>query len=142
MKSLIPRTSHGKSKPSKAIPAKPRYNGPIYLPKDIHNMLSEDIKKELDKYNQEKKAQYKPTHPRMAKVHEQDHQEADSPDNPEPDLENYFHDDSYPMQDSDIEDPGNTWSILSKHGIHISYFKACCFLLWVISRIERGANGG
>ena len=52
-------------KPNKAIPPKPRYNGPVYLPKHIHNMLSEDIK-ELDKYKEEKKAQDKPTHPRMA----------------------------------------------------------------------------
>ena len=76
MKPLIPRTSPGKSKPNKAIPPKPRYNGPLYLPEHIYNMLSEDMKKELDKYNQEKKAQYKPTCPRMAKVHEQDHGEA------------------------------------------------------------------
>ena len=68
-------------------------------------MLSEDIKKELDKYNQDKKAQYKPSHSRMAKVHEQDHEKVDdSPDHPEPDLENHFQDESYPMQDSDIED--------------------------------------
>ena len=67
-------------------------------------MLSDDVKKEHDKYNQEKKAQYKPTNPRMAKVHEQDHNEADNPDNPEPDLENHLADDSYPMQDSDIEE--------------------------------------
>ena len=41
----------------------------------------------------------------MAKVHEQDHEEVDdSPDHPEPDLENHFHEESYPMQDSDIED--------------------------------------
>ena len=60
-------------------------------------MLSEDVKKELDKYNQDKKAQYKPTCPSMAKLHEQDHEEVDSPDNPEPDLENHFHEDSYPM---------------------------------------------
>ena len=73
-------------------------------------MLGEDIKKELDKCNQEKKAQYKPTCPRMAKVHEQDHDEADNPDNPEPDLENHFPEDSYPMQDSDIED------LLETHG--------------------------
>ena len=70
MKSLIPRTSPGKSKPNKAMPPKSRSNGPVYLPKHIYNMLSEDIKKELDKYNQEKKAQYKSTHPRMPKVHE------------------------------------------------------------------------
>ena len=57
----------------------------------IYKMLSEDIKKELDKYNQGKKAQYKSTHTRMAKVHEQDHEETDSPDNPEADLENHFH---------------------------------------------------
>ena len=46
----------------------------------------------------------------MAKVHEQDHEEVGSPDNPEPDLESHFHDDSYPMQDSDIED------LLETHG--------------------------
>ena len=110
VKSLIPRTSSGKSNPNKAIPPKPRYNGSVYLPKHIYNMLSEDVKKELDKCNQEKKAQYEPTCPRMAKAHEQDHEEADSPDNPEPDLENHFHDDSYPMQDSDTED------LLETHG--------------------------
>ena len=71
MKSLIPMTSLGNLKPNKAIPLKPRYNGPVYLPKHIYNMLSEDVMKELDKYNQEKKAQYKLTCPRIAKVHEQ-----------------------------------------------------------------------
>ena len=49
IKSLIPRKSPGKSKPNKAMPPKPQYNGPIYLPKHIYNMLSEDIKEELDK---------------------------------------------------------------------------------------------
>ena len=49
-------------------------------------MISDDLKKELDKYNQEKKAQYKPTHTRMVKVHEPDHDETDNPDNPESDL--------------------------------------------------------
>ena len=68
--SLIPRKSPGKSKPKKDIVPKSRNNEPVYLPKHIY-----DIKKELHKYNQEKKAQYKPTHPRMAKVHEQDHDE-------------------------------------------------------------------
>ena len=68
-------------------------------------MLNEDIKKELDKYNQDKKAQYKPTCSRMAKIHEQDYEEVDdSSDHPGPDLENHFHEESYPMQDSDIED--------------------------------------
>ena len=75
VKSLIPRKSPGKSKPNKTAPLKPRYNGPVYLPKHIYYMLSKDIKKELEKYSQEKKAQYKPTCPRMAKVHEQDHEE-------------------------------------------------------------------
>ena len=73
-------------------------------------MLSEDIKKELDKFNQEKKTQYKPTCPRMAKFHVQDHEEVDRPDNLELDLENHFNEDSYPMHDSDIED------LLETHG--------------------------
>ena len=54
VKSLIPRTSPGKQNLTK-----------LYL----SNLGILDLK-ELDKYNQEKKAQYKPTHPRMAKVHE------------------------------------------------------------------------
>ena len=49
-------------------------------------------------------------HPRMAKVHEQDHEEADSADNPQPEMENHFHEDSYPMQDTDIDD------LLETHG--------------------------
>ena len=103
MKSLIPRTPPGKPKSNKPVSLKPRYNGPVYLRKHIYNMLSDDVKKELDKYNQEKQAQYKPTCPRMAKVNEQDHDKTD-PDNLEPDLENHLSDDSYPLQDSDIED--------------------------------------
>ena len=59
VKSLILWTSPVKPKSNKAIPVKPRYNGPVYLPKHIYNMLSDDVKMELD--NQEKKDQYKPT---------------------------------------------------------------------------------
>ena len=41
----------------------------------------------------------------MAKGHEQEHEEVDdSPDHPEPDLENHFNEESYPMQDSEIGD--------------------------------------
>ena len=46
----------------------------------------------------------------MAIVHEQGQEEADGPDCPEPDLENQFHEDSYPLQDTDIED------LLETHG--------------------------
>ena len=103
VKSFILRKHPGKSKPHKTMPPKRRYNGPVYLPKHIYSMLSEDIKKELHKYNQDKKAQYKPNHFRMAIVHEQEHEEVDdSPAHPEPDLD--FHAESSPMQDSEIED--------------------------------------
>ena len=103
-------------------------------------MLSEDIKKVLDRYNQEKKAQYKPTSPRMANVHKQDHEEADGPDNPEHDLDIQFHEDSYPMQDTDIED------LLERHGqysasmvstYHMSKHSASSYG----SLVDRGANG-
>ena len=139
VKSLIPRKSPGKSKPNKAIPPKPRYNGPVYFPKHIYNMLSEDMKKELDKYNQEKKSQYKLTHPRMAKVHEQDHEEFDSPDNREPDLENHFHEDSYPMQDSDIEDLLEThgqYSVNMAFTYHILKHSVSSY----VSLVDRGAD--
>ena len=77
----------------------------------------------------------------MAKAHEKDHEEVDSPDNPKPDLENHFHEDSYPMQDSDIED------LLETHGqystnmaftYHISKHSASSYG----SLVDRGANGG
>ena len=74
IKSLIPQKPNGKVKPHKGIPYIPRYNGPVYLPKHIYNILSEDIKKEPDKYNQDKNAQYKS---RMDKGNEQEHEEAD-----------------------------------------------------------------
>ena len=98
-------------------------------------MLSEDIKKEIDKYNQDKKAQYKPTHSRWAKVHEQDHKESEhSSDHPEPELENQFHEDSYPMQDSDIEDLLESHTPYCQYGIHIPYLKTFCFILWISGR--------
>ena len=47
----------------------------------------------------------------IAIVHEQDHEEVDdSPDHPEPDLANHFHEESYPIQDSDIEDLLETYT--------------------------------
>ena len=64
--SIIPRTPKGKPKPKIAF-NKPRYNGPVYLTKYIYDMLTEEVKKELDKYNKEKKANDKPNSKRMAK---------------------------------------------------------------------------
>ena len=77
----------------------------------------------------------------MAKVHEQDHDEADHPDIPEPDLESHLPDDSYPIQDSDIAD------LLKTHGhysaklastYHISKHSASSYG----SIVDRGVNGG
>ena len=56
VKSLIPRTPPGKPKSNKTRPLKPKYNGSVYLPRHVNNMLCDDVKKELDKYNEEKKA--------------------------------------------------------------------------------------
>ena len=67
-------------------------------------MLSEEVKKELDKYNKEKKANYQPNSNRMAKVHKHNHGDEEPPEMPEPDLDNSYTEDSYPMQDSDIEE--------------------------------------
>ena len=107
VKSLIPRTPPGKPKSNEDVPVKHKHNGTVSLPK---HYLSDDVKKELDQYSQEKKAQCTSTHPKLAKVHELDHDEADHPEHPESDLENHLPDDSYPMQDSDIED------LLQPHG--------------------------
>ena len=76
----------------------------------------------------------------MAKVHEQDHEEAGSHDYPDPDLENQFQEDSYPIQDTDIED------LLETHGqssanmactYHISKHSASSYG----SFVDRGVNG-
>ena len=103
IKSFIPRPPKGKPKP-KAAYNKPRCNGPVYLPKYIYDILSEEVKKELEKYNKEKKANYQPNSNRMPKVHEQDHGEEHPAENPERDHDNHYTDDSYPMQDSYTEE--------------------------------------
>ena len=101
-------------------------------------MLSEDIKKELDKYNQDKKAQYKPTHSRMGKGHEQDYEEVDdSPDHPQPDLENHFHEESYHIQDSDIE-THTPYTVNMASTYYISKHSASSYG----SVFHRGANRG
>ena len=75
VKSLIPWQPNGKFKSH-------GFKSQTYC--KIYNMLNEDTKKELDKYNQEKKSEIKCTHPRMAKLHEQEAEEVD--DGPEPAL--------------------------------------------------------
>ena len=116
-------------------------SGPVYLPKHIYHMLSDDVKKKLDKYNQEKKAQYKSTCPRIAKLCEQDHDEADHPEHPEPDLENHLPDDLNPMHNSDIEDPLEIYGHYSAKmasTYHISKHSASSYA----SLVDREANGG
>ena len=74
-------------------------------------------------------------------MHEQDHEEANSPDNPEPDLENQFHEDSYPMQDTDIEDLPEThgqYSANMESTYHISKHSASSYG----SLLDREANSG
>ena len=130
-----------KIKTQEGYTSKPQIQWTYILPNHIYNMLSEDTKRQLDKCNQEKKTQHKHTFNRIVKVHEQGHEELHSPDNPEPDLENQFHEDSYPMQDTDIED------LLETHGqysanmtstYHISKHSASSYG----SLVDRGANGG
>ena len=105
-------------------------------------MLSEDIKKEIDKYNQDKKAQDKPNHSRMAKVHEQEHEQVDDgPEHLDPDPDNRFHEESYPMQDSEI---GNLlenhtpYTVNMASTYHIYKHSASSYG----SLVDRGANGG
>ena len=107
----------------KGIPPEPRYNGPVYLPKHMNNMLSDNIKKELDKYNQEKKAQYMPNHSRMANVHDQEHEEDDDdPDHPEHDLENRFKKNLTPCKILTLRTFWKIITLYCKYGIHIPYF--------------------
>ena len=65
----------------------------------IHDVLSEEVKEELDKYNLGvvKKANYQPNSNRIPKVHKQGHGDEDPSKNPEPDLNNYNTEDSYPL---------------------------------------------
>ena len=62
-------------------------------------MVSEEIKKELDEYNQGKNANYQTNSNKMANLHEQDQGDTDPLENPEPDLDNYHTENSYHMQD-------------------------------------------
>ena len=103
--------------------------------------LVKKSKKKLDKHNQEKKATYHPNSNRMAKIHEQDHEAEDSHANPEPDLDSYHTEDSYPIQDSDTE------ILLESHG---SYSAKMAFSHRISKHsassygtlVDRGANGG
>ena len=78
----------------------------------------------------------------MAKVHEQESEEvADDQEHPEPDLENQFHEDSYPMQDSEIEDfleQHTPYTVNMASTYHISKHSASSYG----SLVDRGANGG
>ena len=77
----------------------------------------------------------------MTKAHDQDYEEADSSDNPEPELENHFHEDLYPMQNTDIEDLLETQGQYSANVAstsHISKHSASCYG----SLVDREANGG
>ena len=78
--------------------------------------------------------------PQRAKVYEQDHEEVDSPDHPEPDLENNIHEDSYPVQDTDIEDileAHTPYSVNMTSTYHISKHSASSYG----SLLDRGAIG-
>ena len=85
-------------------------------------MLSEAVKNELHKYNQEKKAATN-----LLILGSQKSMNNDNPENPETDLDNHHPDDSYPMQDSDIEE------FLETHGHDsakmASSCQAFCFFL-------------
>ena len=85
---VLPRTPKHKQNPSEVASNKPRYKGPVYLPNHIFDMLSEEVKKELDKYNQEKKADSQPSSNWIPKVHIEEHGDEDHPKNPKPDLDN------------------------------------------------------
>ena len=71
-------------------------------------------------------------------------QNSTSPDNPQPDLENRFHEDSYPMQDANVED------LLQTHGqysenmastYYISNHSPSSYGSLVDSRINGGLAG-
>ena len=105
-------------------------------------MLNEDVRKTLDQYNQDKKAQYKPNHTQMARVHEQDTEGTEEEHNHlEHDLDNHLQEDSYPMQDSDIEElleHHSPYSVNMASTYHISKDSASSYR----SLVESGVNGG
>ena len=62
-------------------------------------------------------------------------------DHPEPGLENHFQEESYPMQDSEIEDhldTHTTYTVNMASTYHISKHTASSYG----SLVDRGANGG
>ena len=78
----------------------------------------------------------------MAKVHEQESEEVtDDIEHPEPDLDNQFHEDSYPMQDSEIEhllEHHTPYTVNMASTSHISKHSASSYS----SLVDRGPNGG
>ena len=77
----------------------------------------------------------------MAKVHQQDHEDEDPPENPGPDLDNYHTEDLYPLKDSDIEalmEPQSSYSAKVAFSYHITKHSASSNA----SVVDRGASGG
>ena len=129
VKSLILRSCAGKPKPI-VLFNRHVHNRPVYLPKHIYAMLSEDIKRSLTNTMKKGKAQYKANSNRMSRVHEQDYGDEEPSETPEPDLDNHY-----------------TEALIESHGIysakmaftyHISKHSASSY----VSLEDRGANGG
>ena len=109
-KSIIPRTSPRKPKSNKAIPPKPRYNGPVYLPKHVATclvMMSRRNKISTTKKRRLNTSLHIPGWPRsMSKIM----MRLTTQIILSLSLRIISQNDSYPMQDSDIED------LLATHG--------------------------
>ena len=128
------RKPQGRPQPGKSTSNKPQNNGPVYLPKHIYALISEEAKNELDKYNKEKRTNYQPNKSRMAKVHGQDLGKVEPPETPEPDLDNYYVEDSYPMQDSDTEELIESHSNYSEKMAFTYHISTFSFFLWASRR--------
>ncbi len=117
--------------------SKPKYNGPIYLPKEIYNMLSEEAKKSLDKYNKERIKEFHERNKRVVKQHVQENDDNDADSEHETDLQP---EEEHPilMDDDEIENLIDTYSIKVAITYNISQHSASSYG----SLIDRGANGG
>ena len=133
VKSLIPRTPKCKPKPQ-STSSKPRYNGTVYLPKHIYDMLSEKVEKKLGKYNKEKKAKYQLSNSRMAKAHMQDHGDGDPPDTLDLGLTSTMLKHLIPCRTLILRTNRLTQRILCKNDLILPYLQALCFFLWMSSR--------
>ena len=134
VKSLVQTAPQGKPKYNKKIFNTSRYNCPVYLPKHIYSMLSEEVKKELEKYNQEKRSTTNLLIPGWRQSMSAIMMMIAVLKTVKLILTITILMTHTPCRNQVLRNSHKHMSLLSQNGIILPYLHAFCFFLWVSSR--------